>query len=386
MKNVLIVNQSSELYGADKAILELIENFPKNFTPIVVLESEGPLKDILIGKNIKVIKCPVIKLSRATFSFFGFFRLIKDFFRGAYIIHKESRKSKIDLVHSNAISVLLGAYFSFIYKKPHVWHVHELIEKPVFVAKLYPKIVVSFSNKIIFNSIASFNQFLKYKPEIKNKSEVVYNGQSRLHNKANNDEIFQIKTNLFKAHENDVIIGLVGRISRWKGQYLLLDAFSELVKKHPNIHLVYIGSTPPNQEHFLHKLESQISDLDLKHKVTIMGFQKNIWSFYDVIDISVVPSIEPEPFGLVATEAMLSCNPVIAANHGGLSEIVIDEETGLFFEPNNKKDLIQKIEKLLLNPSLIKEYGKKGNIRVKDFFSTEKYVSGIGNVYKEFFK
>ena len=51
MKNILIINQSSELYGADKALLELIDNFPTEFTPIVVLENEGPLKEILLQKK-----------------------------------------------------------------------------------------------------------------------------------------------------------------------------------------------------------------------------------------------------------------------------------------------------------------------------------------------
>ena len=53
MKNVLIINQSAELYGADKALLELIENYPKGYNPIVVLHEDGPLKDLLESKNKK---------------------------------------------------------------------------------------------------------------------------------------------------------------------------------------------------------------------------------------------------------------------------------------------------------------------------------------------
>ena len=60
--------------------------------------------------------------------------------------------------------------------------------------------------------------------------------------------------------------------------------------------------------------------------------KNEIWNYYDVLDISVVPSTEPEPFGLVATESMLSMKPVVAANHGGLSEIIVNNETGFFFE------------------------------------------------------
>ncbi len=180
MKNILIVNQSSELYGADKALLELIDNFPEEFTPIVVLENEGPLKEILIKKGVKIIKCPVIKLNRSLLSFYGLYRITVDTFKGFYIIRKQTKSIKIDAVHSNAISVLIGAIYSFIYNKPHLWHVHEIVENPKIIANLYPRLVCLFSDKIVFNSKASFNQFLKIYPKIEKKSEVIYNGQSRI--------------------------------------------------------------------------------------------------------------------------------------------------------------------------------------------------------------
>jgi glycosyltransferase involved in cell wall biosynthesis len=383
MKNVLIINQSSELYGADKALLELIENFPPNFNPIVVLENEGPLKELLLEKGIKIIKCPVIKLNRSMLSFYGLYQILVDATKGFYIIRKETKSIKVDLVHSNAISVLIGFIYSFFYNKPHLWHVHEIVENPKIIAKLYPRIVYFFSNRIVFNSKASYNQFLKIYPKIEKKSEVIYNGQSRHFPLSDEKMIKEIKENLFKTSSEKIVIGLVGRISRWKGQYLLLEAFNKLIKKNSCIHLVFVGSTPPDQNHFLIKLNEMISEFNIGNNVTIVDFQKNIWQIYDAIDISVVPSIEPEPFGLVATEAMLSNKAVIAANHGGLCEIVIDNETGLFFEPRNVDDLAKKIEQLVLNPDLREKYGNNGNKRVKDVFSTEQYVSLFEKKYIE---
>ena len=73
IKNILIVNQSAELYGADKALLELIENFPENFNPIVVLHEEGPLKKILEVLNVQVIKTSVIKVKRGILKPWFFF-------------------------------------------------------------------------------------------------------------------------------------------------------------------------------------------------------------------------------------------------------------------------------------------------------------------------
>lgn len=383
MKNVLIINQSSELYGADKALLELIENFPKNFKPIVVLENEGPLKEILLIKGVKIIKCPVVKLNRSLLSIFGIYRIFADTIKGFHILRKETKLLTIDIVHSNAISVLIGAMFSFFYNKPHLWHVHEIVENPKLIANLYPRIVNFFSNKIIFNSKASYNQFLKIYPKVKKKSEIIYNGQSRDFPVLNKIKIAEIRETLFKTDKYKIVIGLVGRISRWKGQYLLLEAFSDLIKVHSNLHLVFVGSAPQGQEHFLIKLNKLIAKANLVDNVTVVNFQKNIWEIYDAIDISVVPSIEPEPFGLVATESMLSSKPVVAANHGGLSEIVVDNITGLLFEPKNVEELRKKIEILILRQDLREKFGENGFSRVKDVFSTEKYVSSIEKKYQE---
>ncbi|MDD3004341.1 glycosyltransferase family 4 protein [Flavobacterium sp.] len=380
MKNILIINQSSELYGSDKALLELIENFPKDYNPIVVLEHEGPLKEIFLQQGIQVIKCPVIKLHKSIFCFSGIFKLLTDFFKGIYILRKETKNLKIDIVHSNAISVLVGAFYSFIFRKKHLWHVHEIIENPKVIANFYPKLVSFFSHKIIYNSRASYEQFLKIKPSISSKSEVVYNGQNRLVPFSSKEEVDKIKNTLFKA-KDQTIIGLVGRINQWKGQYILLDAFYNLHKKFPTSHLVFVGSAPPEQDHYLDKLEKMIKDYQLENRVTIIDFQTNIWPIYDAIDISVVPSIQPEPFGLVATEAMLSKNPVVASNHGGLSEILIDNVTGFYVEPRNQKDLENKLEILLNDPELAKKMGIEGNKRVKECFSTSQYVKAIENVY-----
>ncbi len=382
MKNVLIINQSAELYGADKALLELLENFPENYVPIVVLHEEGPLKIRLEKLGIKVIKSSVIKVKRGILTPMFFLKLPFETFYSIYKIKKELKGAKIDMVHSNAISVFIGAFYSFFLRKKHIWHVHEIIEHPRFLAKIYPKIVYFFSTKIIFNSKASFNQFEKIKKNISNKAEIVYNGQQRTYPVASADGVLKIRAEQFHVIQPKIMIGLVGRISRLKGQQLLLKAFNLLSKKYENIHLIYVGSPPEGQEHFLQKLIDKIERYNLKSKVTILDFQEIIWPIYDALDIVVVPSTEPESFGLVATEAMLSKKPVIGANIGGLMEIIVDGETGFLFEPKNALALANKLERLIIDSNKIKELGANGYERVIENFSSVSYVNGIKKVYE----
>jgi glycosyltransferase involved in cell wall biosynthesis len=381
MKNVLIINQSAELYGADKAILELIINFPKNYTPIVVLHEEGPLKVILEEMNVQVIKTSVIKVKRGIIKPSFFITLPYEIIESFLKIKNDLKGKKIDLIHSNATSVFIGAFYAFFFRIPHLWHVHEIIEKPRRIALIYPRIINLFSSKVVFNSIATSNHFTSILPKIKSKSAIIYNGQERNKPKSSSEEIKKIKSSFTPEIESKIIIGLIGRISKIKGQDLLLDAFVILLKKYSNIHLVFIGSSVVGKEDEFIKIKNKVKSI--YNKVSFIDFQKNIWPFYDALDIIIVPSTEKESFGLVATEAMLCEKPVIAANHGGLVEIIKPNETGLLFEPNNVIDLAEKISFLLENPDLQIIYGKNGYKRVNEKFTTKKFVNSFTETYNK---
>lgn len=384
MKNVLIINQSAELYGADKAILELIENYPEHYTPIVVLHQEGLLKDKLESIGVQVIISSVVKVQRSINIWF-FCKLPFDIVRSFIIIKRKLATKKIDLIHSNATSVFIGAFYSKIFRIPHVWHVHEIIESPKRLAVLYPRIVNFFATKVVFNSNATANHFYHYFSKIKKKGVIIYNGQCRRFAKINLLERKEIRTKLFSIEneENKIVIGVIGRVSKIKGQRILIKAFHSISELYPNVHLAIIGSTVPGHEDLLEKLKDKVSEFKLNDKVSFIAFEKNIWPLYDSLDIVTVPSIEPESFGLVATEAMLSEKPLIVSSIGGLKEIVIENETGLFAEPNNVESLAEKMVTLIVDAEKRRLFGENGLKRVKANFSTTTYVEKMKCVYDE---
>ncbi|WP_373941983.1 glycosyltransferase family 4 protein [Polaribacter sejongensis] len=282
--------------------------------------------------------------------------------------------------------MFLGAFYSKIYNIKHIWHVHEIIQHPKMVAKAYPFLVDWFSDCVVFNSVASAEHLYKNKPKLKEKSTIIYNGLDRNVPISSKEEQMLLRNSLFKSiDKSSIVIGLVGRINRHKGQQLLLSVFNEL-KKNPenNIYLLFVGSTIKSQLFLLEELKDEIKNKNLENFVTIVDFQKEIWKFYDCIDIVLVPTTDIESFGLVAIEGMLSKKPVIASNHGGLKEIVIHNTTGLLFEPNNASDLKKSIESLLINQNLIELYGKEGEKRAKFDFSLEKYVNNFKALYNSF--
>lgn len=381
MKNILFIHQSAELYGSDKTLLVLVVDFKKRgLHPIVVLPEYGPLYDCLLNEGINTLVLPVLKVSRKMFSIKGVLAFPFQINTAIKRLDNALKDIKIDLVYSNTLAVLLGYFYAQKRKCKHIWHIHEIIRHPKLVKSIFSYLIQSKANStIIYNSIAT-QQFWEKMNSPTNHS-VVWNGLKKPEqNLWSADELRLFRQQKFNAQPDDIIIGLVGRINKWKGQILLLEAFAQIAPKFQNIKLVYVGSCPPNQEEYLAALEMQIKGHKLLDRVSILPFQPNIWQIWQTLDLAVVPSIEPEPFGLVAIEAMLSQKPVIAAAHGGLLEIVDDGISGILFEPNNQSQLEHALTTLIENKALRIKFGLAGYHKALEQFTEEKYVRNIEKI------
>lgn len=383
MRNVLFIHHSAEMYGSDKVLLSLVAGLDRNkYCPIVMLPCEGPLLAALKEEGVRCHIVPIARLGRATLSLRGLLLLPMASWQSVHAINHAVRNDQIHLVHSNTLAVLSGAIWAALKSIPHVWHVHEIIERPWFVRKAYAWLLRLFATKVICNSQATMNLLLHDQPLLKKKSAVVWNGIDRM------QPIDQDKATAFRKSigiaDSAVLVALLGRINRWKGHALLVEA-AELLEQRGvvNLHYVMAGSPPDGQEHFLHSLEARINESITRAKISVMSFTPDIWSVWDASDIAVVPSTEPEPFGMVALEAMAAGKPVIAANHGGLAEIVVHDQTGILFKPNNAEDLAKAIDSLVRDKNLRIVMGNKGALRAISQFSITAYVSGISLVYDD---
>ena len=248
----------------------------------------------------------------------------------------------------------------------------------------FTKILSIKANHKIVSDSQEVMKFWATTPKLKAKSDFVWNSLDVNEKpETSTEERIRIRKDFYKAESDKIVIGLVGRINRWKGQKLLLEAFNILLKSNTNIKLVFLGSPPENQEIFLTELEDKIKAFGLENDVEIIPFQKEIWKFWDSVDIAVVPSTEPEPFGMVAIEAMLCKKPVVASNHGGLTEIVLHNQTGFLFEPNNENQLAEYLQKLIDSSDLRGDFGQKGHQRVLEHFSIDKHVQKFEQIFEE---
>lgn len=375
MKTVLFVHQSADLYGSDKVLLDIAGGIrPYGFTPIVLLPTNGPLLERLQAAGIETHIVNVAKLSRAAFSPAGLLRLPLEIATAIRCIDKIVAGRSIDVVHSNTLAVLGGAFWARWRRVPHIWHVHELIVAPKIARAGFPRLVAWLADKVMCNSRLTEKWMLDTQPSLRERTVMVWNGVER-----GPSAIGQ----KVEAQQGAIKVALVGRINRWKGQPLLVDAATRLWDRGVrNLGYVMVGSPPEGQENFLVSLRRLLAASPACDAIELKDFTDNVWSIWDACDIAVVPSTEPEPFGLVAIEAMAAGKPVIAAAHGGLLDIVADGETGILIPPNDADSLADAIEILAADPELRQRYGEAGRKRQEKLFSLDHQIAETVRCYE----
>jgi len=179
------------------------------------------------------------------------------------------------------------------------------------------------------------------------------------------------------SNGSEIRLLMIGRINSWKGQDLLARAVADLpTKLAERVVVKYVGAAfqavPAEAD-----LRSLVGHLGLSAQVEFEGFVSNPAALYQWADIVVVPSKRPEPFGLVAVEAMAHGRPVIAAAHGGLVEIVKHGESGFLVAPGSVPELVQAICRLALDPATATRMAQAGRTIYAQRFTEQCYRDGL---------
>jgi glycosyltransferase involved in cell wall biosynthesis len=170
-----------------------------------------------------------------------------------------------------------------------------------------------------------------------------------------------------------------GRLVREKGADVLLRAFVAVAREIPSARLVLAGDGPERSE-----LERAIRDLGLTERVTLAGalsFEAVQESFRGAW-VQAVPSRWPEPFGMVAAEAMMRGTAVVASDSGGLREIVREGGTGFLVPPGDDEALAPALLRLLRDPGLADRMGREGRETASTRFGIDAHVDRFLALYE----
>ncbi len=146
----------------------------------------------------------------------------------------------------------------------------------------------------------------------------------------------------------------VGNLRPEKGHDILLKAFTKVVRRFPNAHLLLVGDGPSRAH-----VERWISELDLRKNVEMAGAVEEVWPFLARGDVAALPSFN-ETSGIAAMEAMGAGLPVVASNVGGLPELVEHGHTGHLVAPRDPEELADALLDLLTDPEKARRWGERG--------------------------
>lgn len=378
MKNILYLHAGAEMYGADKILLELVTGLDKSkFHPIVVLPNDGILKDKLIENGIEtyVVHYPILR--RKYFNLKGIINYGLSYFGKSNEIVKLLKNKKIDIIHANTTAVLEGIYLKKKLKCKLIWHVHEIILKPAIINKTISYLIGRYADKCVAVSKAVKKHLIDSKFVDEDKVEVIYNGVDTERFNPNVENKYLYKE--WNIPDEAIKVGMIGRVNAWKGQNDFLDAGEGLLKKYSNLYIFIVGSAFAGEEWRVDELKKKIADSQNKDRIIFSEFRTDTPEIHSFFDVLVLPSTNPDPLPTVVLEAMGCGTPIVGYNHGGVTEMVINGETGLLAEVKNSKDLGKKIQQAL--ESDYKLMGQKAHDRAVKNFSEYSFINNFSKVY-----
>jgi glycosyltransferase involved in cell wall biosynthesis len=180
--------------------------------------------------------------------------------------------------------------------------------------------------------------------------------------------------------DHQSVLCFTGRLVPEKGTDVLVRAMQRVAERLPQSRLLIAGDGP--ERNSLRRLSAA---LGLSDNIHFLGKVSNA-ELPEVLRpaiVQVVPSLWAEPFGVVAVEAMMRGQAVVASNHGGLSEIVEDGKTGLLVPPGDEQALADALLSILQDPVRARSLGDAAHARAVQEFGLDRFCDRFEEIYRE---
>jgi len=185
----------------------------------------------------------------------------------------------------------------------------------------------------------------------------------------------------FGIREDDILFGIFGRVTRWKGTMEFVQAAVGVLEQVPRARAFIVGDASDRTEAYFQAVDEFVRQSGLGDRIILTGYRDDVPSLMALMDVVVHASVDPEPFGMVLIEAMALRKPVVATRGGGPDDIVVEDETGLLVAPGSSAELREAILHLLRDAPRRERMGGKGLERARSRFSSERYADDVMSIY-----
>jgi glycosyltransferase involved in cell wall biosynthesis len=370
---VLYLHSSSGRYGADRQLQLIASGLdPARYRPLVVLPEPGPLASDLQTGGIEVLVHELSVLRRADFSPRGLTRLAARTASDVGWLTRLITRRQPALVHSNTSVVLGGAAAAMATGRPHVWHVREIYTRFSRWWPAYRRLLLT-AAALPCVSRATAAQFGQAGPRLR----VIPDGLAHDPHRTPRPEARRA----LGLDPEAPVIAVLGRISDWKGQDVLVRALAEPeLQRRAAVGLI-AGDVWPGAEDRAAQVRTLAGALGVSDRLRLLGFRDDVENVLGAADLVAIPSTAPDPLPGSAIEAAAAGCPVVAAAHGGLPEIIRDGETGCLVPPGDPASLARTAAQLIDDPARREHLGAAAAEDVRRRFSAGQLLAAIQGLY-----
>lgn len=402
---VLFVQVHSGIGGATTSMFQLIRELKyRGFQPeVLITGGDGPLVDWLKNEDIPVrTESNLLSYghgngARTEFWSFPPFRPITDLLKLRKSVKRYQeifKEIKPDLVYLNTSILWPGAIAAKRADLKVVTHVREVWYHGFFGfrKRLFIAITERFSDRIF-----SISHFSKSQFRAKDKVHVIYNAVDF----SNYDRVTESQATLrdrLGLEQKFTYVVMMGGALPHKGGFLFLQAVHALQKKHKDLAFIILGNISayyPKKATTLRgiirsllvpdpgkRFQQAIKKYGIGQALITPGSVRNVPEWVKAADILVFPATE-DHFGRPIIEAGYMQIPAIGSDGDTSKELIPNEKNGLLFRNGSEKDLIEKIEKLIMNKPLRENMGIAGRKLAEERYSLDKQVDKVMTLLKE---
>jgi glycosyltransferase involved in cell wall biosynthesis len=366
--NVLHIRDSGGLYGAEQVILSLGRLVDKGkFTFSIICFDRGDGNSEKLSHRAKKIGIEVILIPVKGRLDLAAIANIK-----RYIIEKN-----IDICHSHDFKSNFYSLLASMNMKVKLVTTAHGSTRDSMMKRIYlyidENIIYKYFQKIVAVSENIKKQLTRLNMD-SDRIVVIQNGIDQDLITIYSDE--GTSDSPLEIHPKQKVFGIIGRLYPDKGHRLFLEAFSKVIKLHPDITCIIVGDGPERE-----RIQKNIEDLGLENAVILCGARKNMKEIYDMIDFLVIPSKrEGLPYALL--EAMIRKIPVVSTRVGDIPLLIKENISGLLVKPGDVNEMTNSMIQMINNPQKSKAMAEFGYEIVKSGYTARKMVYKTEQMYQ----
>ncbi|MBN8530637.1 MAG: glycosyltransferase family 4 protein [Alphaproteobacteria bacterium] len=320
--------------GVERGTIEIAGAISRAGWTSLVASEGGPLV-----RQLVYVKAEHLELPLATKSPLGIWN-------NAGLLEQVIREYKVSLIHARSRAPAWSAYIAA--KRtgiPFVTTFHGVYKTEGFGKKWYNGVMLRGNRVITTSQFITEHVLETYQPPVE-KLRLIPRGVDGhiFHPAVTSPHRLTELVKQWRVPDDVPVLLMPGRITRWKGHELMIEALKEL--KNERFLCLFVGDGEQHPK-YRKELEDKILDAGLGEKIRFVGATPFIAEAYMLAHAVACPSIEPEAFGRVAVEAQAMGRPVIATAHGGAMETVVDGATGWLVTPGDPLALAEALRNAL---------------------------------------